>query len=239
VLTEAEVVSWLKRALRAEGLQGRQVREILVDADSSYRQSRFRRQLEPMGTVRIDGWRPDLVCVVDGPGVERLAGFEVKARPDQPKGVIQASHYRAGVHEAYLCIPENGATPSWLRRSATRNGIGLVRAGPHRLELEVEPNGPVPDPRTYLTTRRYLLGETTLRTFALNKPLHYAAALTAHTDLRAQRLLRRRDERPQPPRRVIGNPIGALEMLLCCANLMFPKFAEMVPIDHSIHRVIT
>src|SRR5678815_1693614 len=99
--SEAEVVWWLKRGLQTEGLAGNRVREILVDADGSYLRSAFKRKLEPTGTVWIGQWRPDLVCVYEADGAERLAGFEVKADADHEKGVVQANRYRTGVHEAY------------------------------------------------------------------------------------------------------------------------------------------
>ena len=51
--SEAEVVWWLKRSLVHEGLGGRKVREIIVDADSSYLHSRFRKQLEPTGALVV------------------------------------------------------------------------------------------------------------------------------------------------------------------------------------------
>ncbi|MBI3973954.1 MAG: hypothetical protein HY332_21970 [Chloroflexi bacterium] len=103
--TEAEVVLWRKRALVRHGLAGRAGRNILVDADRSYLRAPFRRQLEPTGTIRIGEWEPDLVCVLDAGGAERLAGCEVKATTDHERGIIQANRYRDGVHAAYLCIP--------------------------------------------------------------------------------------------------------------------------------------
>src|SRR5215210_9419738 len=98
--SEAETVFWLKRALETEGLGGRRVRHVLVDRDAAYLNSPFARRLEPMGSPRIGNWRPDIVCTVDHAGSEYLAGFEVKGARDFEHGVIQASRYRAGVHEA-------------------------------------------------------------------------------------------------------------------------------------------
>jgi hypothetical protein len=116
-----------------------------------------------------------------------LAGFEVKASSDHPSGIIQAARYREGVHEAYLCIPrrhgehgEREAIPDWLRRGAALNGIGLVRAAPDTLVIDVAPEPPRPDPRLLIATRSALLGEVAVRAFGLNKPLHYAAVLVAY-----------------------------------------------------------
>lgn len=180
-LAEAEVVYWLKRSLLDAGLQGRQVRQVLVDSDASYLRSPFRRQLEPTGTIWIGSWRPDLVCVLNDNQVERVVGFEVKASADHEKGVVQASRYRDGVHEAYLCVPRIDAQlPSWLTEQAVQGGIGIVRASPHALDIEIQPARPRPDPRILLATQRYLLGETGVRSLGLNKPLHYVAVLVAY-----------------------------------------------------------
>ena len=173
MLSEAEVVLWLKRGLLEGGIRGCAAREIVVDADGSYLRSPFRRQLEPVGTIRIGDWRPDLVCVMERAGTEYLAGFEVKATSDHEKGIVQASRYRLGVHEAYLCIPRSSGQHDWLRQAAASNGVGLVRAGADRLELDVDPAPPRPNPKLYIITRRYLLGETGARSLGLNKPLPY------------------------------------------------------------------
>src|SRR5688572_3814916 len=171
--SEAEVVWWLKRALSDGGLSGRGVREIIVDADSSYLHSRFHKQLEPTGAVWIGDWRPDVVCVIEGDGAERLAGFEVKSVSEHEKGVVQAGRYRAGVHESYLCVPDVGGTlPPWLRSHATAYGVGLLTASPSSLEVDLLPTQLVPDPRILQVTRRYLLGEVAARAFGLNRPLH-------------------------------------------------------------------
>lgn len=177
--SEAQTVLWLKRSLAKHGLDGRRASNFLVDSDPSYRASPYRRQLEPMGTVRIDGSRPDLVCMVEHQGSSYLVGFEVKGGRAQGPGIIQASRYRQAVHEAYLCVPENGATPNWLVDSARRNGVGLLRASADVLTVVVPPEPPRPEPALYLATRRYLIGESSARSLQLNKPLHYLAALVA------------------------------------------------------------
>jgi len=179
--SEAETVYWLKRALVTEGLGGRRVRHVLVDRDPAYVSSAFARRLEPMGSPRIGTWRPDLLCTVENGASEYLAGFEVKGARGFERGVVQASRYRDGVHEAYLCVPRNGSLPNWLVTAARRNGVGLLQAGPQTLALDVLPEPPRPEPALYLATRRYLLGEETTRSLGLNRPLHYVAALIAST----------------------------------------------------------
>jgi hypothetical protein len=174
-------VFWLKRALESGGLGGRRVHHVLVDRDPAYVNSPFARRLEPMGSPRIGNWRPDIVCTVDHAGAEYLAGFEVKGASGFERGVIQASRYRDGVHEAYLCMPSNGPLPSWLVTTARQTGVGLLQATDAALILDVPPEPPRPEPALYVATRRYLLGEETTRSLGLNRPLHYAAALIACT----------------------------------------------------------
>ena len=62
------------------------------------------------------------------------------------RGVIQASRYRDGVHEAYLCVPRNGPLPDWLVTAARQNGVGLLQANPNTLTLDVRPEPPRPEP---------------------------------------------------------------------------------------------
>lgn len=178
-ISEAEVVLWLKNGLVRNELGGRVPREIVVDRDGAYLRSRFRRQLEPMATVAINGFRPDVVCVLEGEQSQQLAAFEVKGDHDHERGVVQAARYGDGAHEAYLCVPGNGWSSAWLRGVASQNGVGLLLASPDRIHVEVPAAPPRPNPRTLEATRRNLLGEAGVRSFGLNKPLHYAAALVA------------------------------------------------------------
>src|SRR2546423_6734274 len=160
---EARIVYWLKAALEDQGLGGRRARDILVDADGSYRSSPYARRLEPTGTIWIGGRRPDLVCMVEDHSTEAIAGFEVKADADHEKGLVQASRYRDGVHEAYLCVPGTAEQPQeWLSRVARDLGIGLITVWEHGLDVRTEPARPRPDPAEVLATRRNLLGEMTL-----------------------------------------------------------------------------
>jgi hypothetical protein len=179
-ISEAQVVYWLKNALTTGQFSGQPAHGVLVDADGAYLNSPFRRHLQPTGTIRIGGWRADLLCVLERGGVERLLGFEVKAWSDLEKGVVQATRYRLGVHEAYLCIPAlPHEPPDWLFTMAQQNGVGLARASAAGVEIPVPPPPLRPDPRILLATRSYLLGEDSVRALSLNKPLHYVAALVA------------------------------------------------------------
>src|SRR5262245_43367873 len=91
--SEAEVAFWLKRGLQRGELGGRQPSEIVVDRDGSYVSSPFRRHLEPMGSVEINGWQPDVVCLLGDEPARWVAAFEVKAERDHEKGLVQASRY--------------------------------------------------------------------------------------------------------------------------------------------------
>jgi hypothetical protein len=177
---EARTVYWLKAALQDQGLGGRVARDILVDADGSYRSSLYARKLEPTGTIWIGGRRPDLVCMVEDHGTEAIAGFEVKAETDHEKGLVQASRYRDGVHEAYLCVPgTTEQSQEWLSPIARDLGIGLITVWERGLDIRIEPARLRPHPAEVLATRRNLLGEMTLPAFNLNQPLHYIAVLVA------------------------------------------------------------
>jgi hypothetical protein len=161
--TEAEVVRWLKKGLVQHGRPvvrcGRSW-WMRMRATCGHRSSGSLSRPGRCGSVDrwIGDWRPDLVCVVEGEGAERLAGLEVKSTSDHEKGLIQANRYREGVHEAYLCIPAVGSqAPGWVRRGAMENGVGLLRASAGALVLDVEPSRPRPDPRLAQITRRYVL----------------------------------------------------------------------------------
>jgi hypothetical protein len=177
---EARIVYLLKAALEDQGLGGRRAWDILVDADGSYRSSPYARKLEPTGTIWIGGRRPDLVCMVEDHSTEAIAGFEVKADADHEKGLVQASRYRDGVHEAYLCVPGTAEqSQGWLSPVARDLGIGLITVWERGLDVQIEPARLRPHPAEVLATRRSLLGEMTLPAFNLNQPLHYIALLVA------------------------------------------------------------
>jgi hypothetical protein len=177
---EARTVYCLKAALQDQGLGGRLARDILVDADGSYRSSPYARKLEPTGTIWIGGRRPDLVCMVEDHGTEAIAGFEVKAETDHEKGLVQASRYRDGVHEAYLCVPgTTQQSQEWLSPLARDLGIGLITVWECGLDVRIEPARLRPRPTDVVATRRNLLGEMTLPAFNLNQSLHYIAVLVA------------------------------------------------------------
>src|SRR5262245_19784014 len=128
--SEAEVAFWLKSGLLRGELGARQPREIVVDRDGSYVRSPFGRQLEPMGSLDINGWQPDVVCMLGDDTAEWIIAFEVKAEREHEKGLVQASRYGEGAHEAYLCVRAlEGAAPLWLSDGARRNGVGLCVPG--------------------------------------------------------------------------------------------------------------
>jgi hypothetical protein len=103
---EADVVLSLKKHLVANGLAGRSVETVLVDAHPSNVSSRHRSQLEPIARVSIGGAFPDILCSLAGTGSQLVAGIEAKPTPGQwVKGISQERRYRDGVHISYFAAP--------------------------------------------------------------------------------------------------------------------------------------
>jgi hypothetical protein len=172
---EARVVYSLKQHLVAEGLCGGQVSEVIVDADASYQASSYAKALEPMATVWIDGFRPDLVCSVRRGSYSLVAGFEVKADlADWPKGVTQASAYRNGVHHAFLAVPfATDAKTRSLDQQARDRGIGVLQLDGSEWRETVAPADPRPLPWSLQATSLALAGVPAARKLQLNHPLNY------------------------------------------------------------------
>jgi len=93
---EANIVWALKEelALNSPRLHPWRISDIGVDSDGSYRNSQFAAQLEPMISMPIRGFYPDLVCNYTSPAESGIAAFEVKASfDDWLKGMTQARAY--------------------------------------------------------------------------------------------------------------------------------------------------
>lgn len=172
---EARVVYSLKQHLLAEGLRGGRVSEVIVDADGAYQASPHAKALEPMATIWIDGFRPDLVCSVKLESCSMVAGFEVKADiGDWPKGLTQARVYRNGVHHAFLAVPfsSNGRSRA-LEQEARDSGIGVLMLDGSRWRETVPPADPRPLPSKLQVTSLALEGVPAARKLQLNHPLNY------------------------------------------------------------------
>ena len=175
---EAEVVHTLKQHLLLNGLREGGVSEIVVDSDGSYRSSRYAKSLEPMAPIRIEGWRPDLLCSVRYTSHTLIAAFEVKARlTDWLKGLAQARTYRSGAHNSYLALPAGGRTSKSIlarvKRDAYESGIGLMVRGLSGWSEEVLPSDPQPLPWLLNASASVLQGMATARRLQLNHPLNY------------------------------------------------------------------
>lgn len=171
---EAEVVHSLKQHLLARGLYGNPVAEVVVDADGSYRSSRYARALEPMASVPIDGFRPDLLCAVRQPPGSFIAGFEVKASPtDWPKGLAQARVYRSGVHHSFLAIPWVSGNAQLLEESARDQGVGLLFRKATGWAEVLRPAAPRPLPSQVQSVSLAVEGVPLARRLQLNHPLNY------------------------------------------------------------------
>lgn len=176
--SEAEVVYSLKRQLLTQGVLGLNVSQVLVDADGAYKSSRFAHMLEPMAAVRIDGFRPDILCSIQKESLSILAAFEVKAHwNDWPRGLSQARWYRSGVHHSYLAIPapekENQQKLKLLREDAREKGVGVLLKSSSGWDEIIAPPDPRPLPWTYATVRSALEGIPITRRLQLNHPLNY------------------------------------------------------------------
>jgi len=180
---EAEVVHSLKQHLLSRGLYGTRVAEVVVDSDGSYRSSRYAKALEPMASVPIDGFRPDLLCAVRQPPGSLVAGFEVKAAySDWPKGLAQARAYRSGVHHSFLAIPSGQGNTQLLEESAREQGVGLLfRTGKDWSEV-LRPADPRPSPSQIQAVSLAIEGVPLARRLQLNHPLNYLVVpyLKAH-----------------------------------------------------------
>ena len=172
---EARVVYSLKQHLLAEGLRGGRVCEVIVDADGAYQASPHAKALEPMATVWIDGFRPDLVCSVKQESCSMVAGFEVKADiTDWPKGLTQARVYRNGVHHAFLAVPSSGnGRFRALEQEARDSGIGVLMLDGSHWREAVPPADPRPLPSKLQATSLALEGVPAARKLQLNHPLNY------------------------------------------------------------------
>jgi hypothetical protein len=78
--SEANIVWSLKEelALDVPRLHSWRIADIGVDSDGSYRYSRHAPQLEPMISMPIRGFYPDLVCTYESPAESGIAALEVE-----------------------------------------------------------------------------------------------------------------------------------------------------------------
>jgi hypothetical protein len=172
---EAEVVHSLKQHLIRTGLWGSSVGGVLVDADGSYRNSRYAQSLEPMACVPINGARPDLLCTLTD-GASCLVGFEVKPNLDDwLKGLAQAAVYRAGVHYSFLALPASDADTRRVTLSAADFGVGVFRRTPSGWEEALRPPEPKPHPGSLHAAVMAVEGVPLARRLQLNHPLNYLA----------------------------------------------------------------
>jgi hypothetical protein len=192
-MLESEVVWALKKelALDVPRLHPWRIADIGVDSDGSYRNSRYAAQLEPMISMPIGGFYPDLVCTYDSPAESGIAAFEVKASfDDWVKGITQARTYRVGVHRSFLAVPEgSGSRYSVLERDARESGVGVWLLRKSGWE-EVVPSAP---PRPSLTEAKNLVaalrGVVLPKRLQLNHPLNYLAVVWAATNQETGRVI--------------------------------------------------
>ena len=175
IASEAEVVHSLKNYLSARGIFGNAVSSIIVDSDGSYTNSRYRAALEPMASLRINGYRLDTICGIRLGNQSLVCGFEVKPRFEEwRQGVSQAANYRSAVHQSYLAIPMDAKkSTSDLERQARQLGVGVLLRDNKRWHEAVLPEEPRPLPHKIDITQRLLEGVPLARRLQLNHPLNY------------------------------------------------------------------
>jgi hypothetical protein len=190
---EANIVWSLKEelALAIPRLHPWRIADIGVDSDGSYRNSRYASQLEPMISMPIRGFFPDLVCSYESPAESGIAAFEVKASfDDWVKGITQARAYREGVHRSFLAVPEGSSSRySVLERDARESGVGVWLLRKSGWE-EVVPSA---SPRPSLTEAKNLAaalrGVVLPKRLQLNHPLNYLAVVWAATNQESGRVM--------------------------------------------------
>jgi hypothetical protein len=157
------------------GIGGSFIYSILVDSDGSYTNSKYRSSLEPMASLRINGYRIDTICGIRLGNQPFICGFEVKPRFDEwRQGVSQAANYRSAVHQAYLAIPmDPKKSTNDLERQARQLGVGVLLLDKKRWHEAVLPEEPRPVPNKVGITQRLLEGVPLARRLQLNHPLNY------------------------------------------------------------------
>ena len=178
---EANIVLSLKEelALDVPRLHPWRIADIGVDSDGSYRSSRYAAQLEPMISIPIRGFYPDLVCTYESPAECGIAAFEVKASfDDWVKGITQARAYREGVHRSFLALPEgSGSRYSVLERDALESGVGVWLLRKTGWEEVVPSAAPRPSLTEAKNIAAALRGVVLPKRLQLNHPLNYLAAV--------------------------------------------------------------
>jgi hypothetical protein len=190
---EADIVWALKEELARDlpRLHPWRIADIGVDSDGSYRNSRFASQLEPMISMPIRGFFPDVVCTYESPAESGIAAFEVKASfDDWVKGITQARAYREGVHRSFLALPEgSGSRYSVLERDARESGVGVWLLRKNGWE-EIVPSA---SPRPSLTEAKNLAaalrGVVLPKRLQLNHPLNYLAVVWAAANQQTGRVM--------------------------------------------------
>jgi hypothetical protein len=180
---EADIVWSLKNHLQQNGLgpQHWSVSDIAVDSDGAYRNSPYAADLEPMMSMPIHDFYPDLVCAYENPLEEGLAAFEAKARfEDWLKAVSQARAYREGVHRAFVALPDQqGSRYSALETQARQIGVGVWLLRDTGWVETVAPAPPSPGILECRTLTAALRGAILPRRLQLNHPLNYLVAAWA------------------------------------------------------------
>jgi hypothetical protein len=170
-MQEIDVVRALKSFLRSEGLLGKQVTDLYIDAHPTLL---IDPKLEPFQrfTLQFDSFalHPDIVGRLDD-GTTTFA-IEAKGADDWIKGIAQADIYRQGFHASLIAVA--GLPSDDLRSFARQRGIGVIAVQPQGPTVIERP--PVHLPLLHFAESvrtQFAASGSLLRQFYFNIPTHY------------------------------------------------------------------
>jgi len=168
---EIEVIRRTKSFLKADGLCGRRVLDLYVDAHPALTGDR---SLEPFQrfTLAFDGFaaHPDLAGRLDDG--ETTFSVEAKGDDDLLHGIAQADLYRAGFHLALFACA--GVPSPDLVTIARQPGVGVLAVTPGGVRVIDLPPAHLPGLRhAHGVRKQFGTGGALSRQFAFNLPTHY------------------------------------------------------------------
>lgn len=170
-MREGDVIQAVHTALRSEGLGGKDVTDLFVDAHPTLRGMATLRPIQRF-TLALDGMtvHPDLV----GRFAREATTFAIEAtgEDDLLRGLAQAAAYRFGFHQSFLACA--GPAPGDLVVLAREQHVGVLEIYPDRLTLTHLPPVHLPVLHHAQSVERQFSTTQTLRaTFVFNIPTHY------------------------------------------------------------------
>jgi hypothetical protein len=168
---EIEVIRRTKFFLEADGVCGRRVLDLYVDAHPTLTGDRSLRPFQRF-TLAFDGFsaHPDLAGRLDNG--ETTFGVEAKGEDDLLRGIAQADLYRAGFHLALFACA--GVPSSDYVAIARQRGVGVLAVTPDEVRVIDLPPAHLPRLRHAEGVRKQFGTSSALsRQFTFNLPTHY------------------------------------------------------------------